>query len=283
MKKVLIGIGIFVLVVIVAAGSFFGIYVYPVFKAITTTALVPYDDKLTIITGGGGNTGILVSDSLVLVVDTKMDDAAKDLYEKVKTLANGKPILVVNTHIHMDHVKGNPLFKGQQIVAGGNYTKEFWVKENGEESLPTQWLKDTLVIPFGDETATIFNLNVNAHTQSDVMVYLSKRKMLFGGDVILNKQTPSMRGTFKSDPDGYLAAFEGVTKRFDVKTIVPGHGEIGGLEIIDAMRTYFDDVKSASADPSKESDVLKKYETWRQIPFLMSPKANIEYIRELGK
>ena len=283
MKKVLIGIGILILVIAIGVGIFFGVYIYPFMKAMKKTETIPYDDKLTLIIGGGGNSGILVSDSLVLVVDTKMDDAAKELYEKVKTVAGDKPILVVNTHIHSDHTKGNVLYKGQQILVGGNYTKETWTDENGVEAVPTQWLKDTLTISLGDEKVTIFNLGINAHTQSDVFVYLNNRKVLFGGDVILNKQAPALFGKYNADPAGYLKAFDLVTKRFEIKTIVPGHGNVGGSEVIEEFRTYFNDIQSASTDPSKEDEIVKKYESWRQIPFAMSPKASIGYVKGLNK
>jgi len=238
LKKILIGLGVLVLVAAIAFGTFFGLYVYPFMKVMKTTRTIPFDDKLALIIGGGGNTGILVSDSLVLVIDTKMDDAAKQLADQVKALAGNKPILVVNTHIHSDHIKGNVFFKGQTILAGGDYKKEAWIEENGEETLPTKWLKDTLTFQMGDEKVSIFNLGINAHTQSDVMVYLHNRKMLFGGDVILNKQVPAMFAKFNADPEGYLATFDRLNKQFEIKVVVPGHGEIGGTEVIEDFRRH---------------------------------------------
>ena len=276
LKKILIGLGVLVLVAAIAFGTFFGLYVYPFMKVMKTTRTIPFDDKLALIIGGGGNTGILVSDSLVLVIDTKMDDAAKQLADQVKALAGNKPILVVNTHIHSDHIKGNVFFKGQTILAGGDYKKEAWIEENGEETLPTKWLKDTLTFQMGDEKVSIFNLGINAHTQSDVMVYLHNRKMLFGGDVILNKQVPAMFAKFNADPEGYLATFDRLNKQFEIKVVVPGHGEIGGTAVIEDFSTYFNDIKAASLDVSKEKEVIKKYEDWRQIPFIMAPAANIK-------
>lgn len=283
MKKILIGLGIFILVVAAGVGIFFGLYVYPFIKNMKVTETIPLDDKFTIITGGGGNSGILVSDSLVLVVDSKMDEAATALFDKVKQLAGGKPILVVNTHVHSDHCKGNSLYKGHQILAGGNYEKAAWIKENGEETLPTQWLKDTLSMMVGDEKVTIFNLGKPAHTQSDVMVYLHNRKVLFGGDVILNKQAAAMFSMYKSDLEEYLNTFDRVSQQFEIKTVVPGHGPIGGSEIIEAFRVYFNDINSAAINPTKEFEVIKKYESWNQIPFVMSPKANIGYVKSLNK
>jgi cyclase len=240
--------------------------------------VVQYDKDLTLVLGGGGNSGILVSDSLVLVIDTKMDDAALNFSKMAKDLAGKKPILVVNTHYHPDHTQGNKYFKGQTIIAGGNYSKEFWLKEAGEESMPTEWLKDKKDIKMGDDTATLYNLGRNVHTASDVVVYLHKRKMLFTGDVVLNKQAPVLIGT--ADADGYMAAFDLLPKMFDVQKIVPGHGAVGGPEVISDFRQFFKDMEMAARDASKKDELIGKYKDWGQLPVFMSPGATISYYKK---
>jgi cyclase len=200
------------------------------------------------------------------------------LYKTVKQIAGPKPILVINTHIHPDHTKGNIHYKGQQIMAGGNYSPEFWMREAGKESMPTQWLKDRMDIRMGNDTVTILNLAKNIHTPSDVVVYLHKRKMLFTGDVVLNKQAPVLLGN--ADPEGYLAAFDWLQKRFPILLVVPGHGDVGGPEVIDTFRQYFKDMKLAASDPSKEEELLAKYKDWNQLPIVMSPSATISAFKK---
>jgi len=278
LKSIFKWIGIIVLLLLIVAGSLYMAYLRPFMQKMKETHTIKYDKELTIVLGGGGNSGILTSDSLVLVIDTKMDEAAKDLYEKVKELAGNKRIIVVNTHIHPDHSGGNKYYKGQTIIAGGNYTKEQWIKEAGAETLPTEWLKDTQDIIMGDDTATLLNLGKNIHTESDVVVYLHRRKMLFGGDVILNRQAPVILG--KADPDAYLAAFDDLPKRFDIQKVVPGHGDMGGIEIINNFKQYFNDMKLAAADGSKENELLAKYKDWGQIPIMMSPGATVKAFKK---
>jgi glyoxylase-like metal-dependent hydrolase (beta-lactamase superfamily II) len=130
----------------------------------------------------------------------------------------------------------------------------------------------------GDDTATIINLGQNIHTASDVMVYLHKRKMLFGGDVILNQQVPALFGV--ADPDGYLVVFDMLPTQFDIQKIVPGHGPVGGIELIDNFRQYFIDMKTAAADDSKKDELVAKYKDWGQIPLLMSPGRTITVFKE---
>jgi cyclase len=277
LKKTLKWVGIILLVLIAAGTTVYMIYLRPFMQKMKETSTIKYDQNLTIVLGGGGNSGILTSDSLVIVIDTKMDEAAKKLSELVKEVAGNKPIMVINTHFHPDHTGGNSYYKGQTIIAGANYTKEAWIKQAGEP-LPTQWLKDSMTIKMGDETVTLLNLGKNIHTESDVVVYLHKRKMLFGGDVLLNKQVPALFGN--ANPEGYLAAFDMLPKRFDIQKIVPGHGDVGGPEVIDNFRQYFIDMKTAASDDSKKDELIAKYKDWGQLPVFMSPGATIAAIKK---
>lgn len=277
-RKVFKWIGIVLLFSAAVAGTLYMIYLRPFIEKMKVIDTINYDKDLTIVIGGGGNSGIITSDSLVIVVDTKMDDAAKNLYDKVKAMAGARPILVVNTHYHPDHIGGNKFYTGATVIAGANYGKETWIKEAGEESLPNQWLKNRMDIKMGDDTVTIVNFARNAHTESDVFVYLHKRKLLFGGDVILNKQNAIIMG--KGDPLGYLQAFEYLQKEFDIEHVVPGHGAFGGKEVLLDFDTYFKDMKLASENDSQKAALLEKYKDWNGIPFVMSPKATMKAFKK---
>jgi glyoxylase-like metal-dependent hydrolase (beta-lactamase superfamily II) len=281
LKKTLKWLGIVVLVLFIVGATLYMVYLRPFMVKMEQTHVIKYDNELTIILGGGGNSGILTSDSLVIVIDTKMDAAAEQLSKMVREIAGNKPILVVNTHYHPDHSAGNQFYKAQSVLAGGNYTKEFWEKEASKQTLPTVWLKDRMDIKIGTDTVTILNLAKNVHTASDLVVYLHRRKMLFGGDVILNKQAPALFGD--ADPEGYLAAFDWLPKHYDIRHIIPGHGDIGGIEILDNFRQYFLDMKTAAHDDSKREELVAKYKDWGQIPFLMSPGATISAIQKKSK
>ncbi|MEJ0029556.1 MAG: MBL fold metallo-hydrolase [Bacteroidota bacterium] len=266
-KKIAKWIGIIGLVVVALMAIFYFIYVQPVLNKLEATNIVNYDDNLVIFEGGGGNSGILKSDSLVLVIDTKMGDGSDALAAQVKQIAGNKPILIVNTHYHIDHASGNHLFPGQTIIAGGAILPTPGPDQAKKEDMPTQWLKDRMDVKMDDDTATIFTFNMQVHTAGDVFVYLHKRKMLFGGDVILNGQIPSVAN---GDPEGYLAAFDRLQKELDIQKIVPGHGPNGGIEILETFRQYFNDMKTAASDKSKTDEMVAKYKGWTSVPMLMS-------------
>ena len=282
MKTFLKFFAAFIIVVILAAGTMYFIYLRPFLQKMKETTTIQYDKELTLVTGGGGNSGILVSDSLVLVIDTKMSEAAEKLHNQVVALAGKRPIIVINTHVHPDHTEGNKFYKDQKIIAGGKYTPEQWKKDAGEVTMPTIWLKDKMDIPMGSDTATLITFGKTIHTASDVMVYLHHRKLLFGGDIILNKQAPVLMGD--ADPDAYMEVLTSLPKQYAIAHVVPGHGPVGGVEIITDFLTFFNDMKQAAADPNKEDELIAKYKSWNQIPKLMSPGATVEaFKKKAGK
>ncbi len=267
LKKIARWIGILGLIIVGFGGLFYLFYVAPVLDKIEQESRIDYDDTLTIFEGGGGNSGVFTSDSLIIVVDSKMEEGAEKLAIEINSTAKGRPVLVVNTHYHFDHSSGNHFYPGQTILAGAGYTPETWLQEAKKEDTPTKWLTDKMNIRMGDDTVTIFTLNMIAHTAGDVFVYSHKRKMLFAGDVILNGQVPSINN---GDPEGYLVAFDRLEKEYDIQKIVPGHGPTGGVELLQNFRQYFNDMKQAAADPSKEDELIAKYKDWSQVPMLMS-------------
>jgi glyoxylase-like metal-dependent hydrolase (beta-lactamase superfamily II) len=277
-KKILKWFGIVVVFFIAIGAILYMVYLRPVMKKMEHTEVINYNKNLTIVLGGGGNSGILVSDSLVVVIDSKMGDQAQEFHETVMKLAGNKPILIINTHIHNDHSEGNKYFKGQHILAGGNYTKDLWIKESGVETMPTDWLVGSQQIKLNNDTVTIFNIPRTTHTASDIVVYLHNEKMLFGGDVILNKQVPALLGN--ANPDAYVQAMNELPKQFDIQKVVPGHGPMGGTEIIINFQQYFTDMRTAADDASKESELVNKYNDWTQVPLVMSTGATISAMRK---
>jgi cyclase len=277
LKKIAKWVGIVGLIFVAFGGLFYMFYVQPALDQIKAENIVKVDSNLTIYEGGGGNSGVFTSDSLVIVVDSKMDDAAEKFAFTVRNIAAGKPILLVNTHFHLDHSSGNRYYVNNTILAGAGYTPETWLQEGKQADMPNQWLSDKKNIRMGDDVITIFSLNSRVHTVGDVFVYSHKHKLLFAGDVILNKQVPSVSN---GDPEGYLAAFDKLQKEYDIQKIVPGHGANGGIEILENFRQYFLDMKTAAGNASKEDELVDKYKDWLQVPMLMSSENVIDSFKK---
>jgi metallo-beta-lactamase class B len=72
------------------------------------------------------------------------------------------------------------------------------------------------------------------HTTDNVVAWLPKQKILFGGCLVKSLDAQSLGNT----SDGDLMAFPVTLKKIkaayqNAKIVVPGHGDWGGLELVD--------------------------------------------------
>ncbi|MBM2815458.1 MAG: beta-lactamase domain protein [Ignavibacteria bacterium] len=252
------------------------IFLYPAYKNFFNKEIVNIDNGLTLVIGGGGNSGIVVGEKTAVVIDTKLSSNADDLFKLAKSKAGNKPIIVINTHYHTDHTKGNKLYKGSPIYIG-NYDLSFLKSELKDENMPTNFVKDSLTIDIGGEKVKMFNLG-RAHTFSDLVVLLENRKYLFSGDLIFQRVNPVLKRESGADVGLWLKSLEHIIGMEIVK-IIPGHGKPGGKEIVKELIRYFEDMKVAASDKSKEDFQKHKYAGWMKIPGMASPEKTIEYIR----
>ncbi|MBK8396847.1 MAG: MBL fold metallo-hydrolase [Leptospiraceae bacterium] len=277
MKKYFKVMGLIVLLGIIIVG----VKAFPFLKVMSEIEVVEYDKNLTLVLGGGGNSAILVGDKEVLVVDSKVASGKSKLFDLVKQKAGDKPIILVNTHLHGDHAKGNPLYKGNTIIAGA-YQKEDWVKENGDDGLPTEWLKDTKEIVIGDETVILKNVG-QAHTLNDVVVFFKNRKMLFLGDMLMIGMHPFLKENHGSKIALYIEKTNLVMAEFQPEKIIPGHGRVGGKELVDELQTYFADTKSVAEGKSELTAIEEKYKDWISFFHMSGTSATVKYWKkELG-
>jgi glyoxylase-like metal-dependent hydrolase (beta-lactamase superfamily II) len=74
-------------------------------------ATLALGERLTLITGVGGNVLALRGDDGLLLVDSGAPAQVKKLQSTLKTLARGAPVrTVINTHWHLDQTGGNDVF-----------------------------------------------------------------------------------------------------------------------------------------------------------------------------
>jgi cyclase len=263
------------LVVLVSGAS---VYLYPAYKFFFSTEIQVPDQDLTLVLGGGGNSGILVTEKAVVVIDTKMGGDADDLYKMVKEKAGAKKILVINTHYHGDHVKGNHLYKGSTIYIG-NYDRKFLQNQIDPDDMPNTFVKDSLVLDLGNETVILYDLG-QAHTFHDLVVYLKTRKILFSGDLIFHHVNPVLKKESGADVDKWMAVLDRILALPEVEQIVPGHGAVDGKEMAVSLKTYFTDMKFAAKNPSLAPTLKDKYKDWIELPMMASPQKTIDYINE---
>jgi cyclase len=278
MKKVLL-IVVLLIVVIIAVGGFYFWKIYQQFGNVETVQL---DPQLTVYLGGGGNSIVLTSEdgSKALVVDTKMRGAAKKLREIVKAAA----IVIVNTHAHFDHTGGNALYPSAKIISGA-YTKEQWDNESKKTSrYPDVALKsgEEKVIKIGSETVHIRNMG-RAHTWNDVIVYCEKRQILVTGDLVFLDMHPAVYAKSGTNIASWIGVLDLLSKKYKIKTLIPGHGKISDQTALTIMKDYFVSIGDAIGKPDKQATLKKKYKDYFSLPGIFSFRNTTRFIEKERK
>lgn len=264
---------------VVVALAIGGTYFWYNYFAVKT---VQYDPQLTVYWGGmSGNSIILVSEdgSKALVVDTKIKDDAKHLQKKV----TAKDIIIVNTHSHYDHTGGNSLYPKASVI-GGAYSKEQWAGDSDQSRYPDQTIapKEERVISIGGETVHIHNTG-RAHTWNDVVVYCEKRQLLVAGDLIFHNVHPFLHSKTGSHVGSWIKVLEMLPEKYDIKTVVPGHGAISDKSVVTGMKDYFVEISGAINDPEKLSGLKKKYDSYFSVPKMTGFENTVRFIKNEQK
>jgi glyoxylase-like metal-dependent hydrolase (beta-lactamase superfamily II) len=81
------------------------------------------------------------------------------------------------------------------------------------------------------------------HTSCSSYAYYPNEKVLFTGDDLAAKSWPYISDT-AGDPEKWMQAFQHMLS-LDVDVVVPGHGSIGGKELIEEQLSYLHSLKKA--------------------------------------
>jgi len=198
--------------------------------------------------GGGGNSGVIVGDKGVIVVDAKTTAAGgKELVEDIAKITPKPITTVILTHSDADHVNGVVSFPaGITIIAHENCRKEQQAaldEEKGgppvappgvHEPLPPADRLPTQLISKKREQLKIDGVKLEllhwapAHTSGDLVIYLPDQKIVFTGDIIaLNNPAPNpiLHREKGGSSEGYITTVKGLVS-LNSDQFVPGHGDL---------------------------------------------------------
>ncbi|WP_043667128.1 MBL fold metallo-hydrolase [Streptomyces xylophagus] len=193
------------------------------------------------------NAGLIVSGGRSALVDTAATEArARALREAVLGVTPIPPRTVINTHSHGDHTFGNFLFP-EAVVVGSERTRTemdtvglhltgLWPEVcwgGVEVVLPEVTFRERLTLHIGGTTAELLCLGP-AHTAADTVVWLPAQRVLFTGDLVMSGVTPFC-------PMGSVAGSVeaiAVLRSLGARTVVTGHGPVGGTEVLDSAEGY---------------------------------------------
>jgi glyoxylase-like metal-dependent hydrolase (beta-lactamase superfamily II) len=183
--------------------------------------------------GGGGNSGIVIANTGVIVIDAKTTPASgKALLDEIAKLTPKPVTYVILTHSDGDHVNGLASFPaGVTVIAHAGAKRELdaALAAGGRGAPPADHMP-TRVIDRDVEHLTLDGVNVElrhwapAHTSGDLVVYLPAQKLVFTGDIITNRPDPLIHLQKNGSSAGWITTAQGIVG-LDADTFVPGHGD----------------------------------------------------------
>lgn len=194
---------------------------------------LPVAGPVYMLEGSGGNIGVSVGADGVLMVDSQFAPLAERILAAVKAIGGGPPKLLLNTHLHADHVGGNPFFAATGVVLAHQnvYAR---MAETGAAGLPTATFQDRMRLFFNGDEIDVIHLP-DGHTDGDAVVWFKDSKVIHMGDHLFNKRFPFVDVGNGGTVRGLLRNLEQVLDMLPPDTkVIPGHGPLGGVPDIAA-------------------------------------------------
>ena len=205
-------------------------------------------------TNQAGNVGVSVGEDGVFMIDTQMEQFAEAIDQAQREVSGDRAVdLVLNTHLHGDHVRGNAYFAGQgaTIMAHPSVREALMNPVTAQLTgstpeplsggyLPTVGVNDGDVVTINGVTAHL-HYTPAAHTNGDIFVVFEDANVIHAGDLLFSGWFPYIDLDNGGTVDGYIAGMQAIVDVADPDTqIIPGHGPLSteaDLEASIAMLT----------------------------------------------
>jgi len=231
------------------------------------------------IEGGGGNSGVIIGEKGVIVVDAKTTMAGgKELLEDIAKITPKPVTTVILTHSDGDHVNGLAAFPaGVKVIAHENNKKEqeAALAAGGRGAPPADHLPNQVVTK-NKESLKIDGVKLEllhwapAHTSGDLVVYLPAEKIVFTGDIIAAQMPdPLIHLEKHGSSEGWITTAKGIVA-LNADQFVPGHGNVqtkddvqqrlsraeekrAKIKELVAQGKSLDEIKAAVGDPPSQN------------------------------
>src|SRR5579862_4945110 len=186
------------------------------------------------IEGGGGNSGVIIGDKGVIVVDAKTTlDGGKELLDDIAKITPKPVTTVILTHSDGDHVNGLASFTaGITIIAHENNKKEQdTALAAGGRGAPPAGHLPTQIISKNKDDLKIDGVKVQvlhwapAHTSGDLVVFLPDEKIVFTGDIFSTQPDALIHLEKNGSSEGWVTTGQGIGG-LNAEQFVPGHGNV---------------------------------------------------------
>jgi glyoxylase-like metal-dependent hydrolase (beta-lactamase superfamily II) len=260
---------------------------------------------------GHCNSGWVIFEDYVLVLDANFPAGAREVIPKIKAQTE-KPIrFAFDTHHHGDHAYGNQVWveQGATPVAHEGVVAEMKRYETGHYGgAPGRWeeaarqredvrnsklkppsllYRDLMIFDDGKHRVELRWFGV-AHTRGDGFAWLPKERILFTGDACVN-------GPYNYMGDGDSAEWIdtlGEAQQLGARTIAPGHGPLADGKLLEEQKQFFlalraevEKRKARTAEEvQKEVEAIRSALLPRHARYIdVSPKALIPFEAQVAQ
>ena len=232
---------------------------------------------------GDPNTGIIIGDDAVMVIDTQATPVmAEDVIRRIREVTD-KPIkYVLLSHYHAVRVLGASAYGAEHIIASedtrdlivergqfdkdseiGRFPRLFQNVESVPDGLtwPTMTFNKKMTLWLGSVEVQLLQLG-RGHTKGDTVAWLPQEKILFSGDLVEFDATPYAGDAYFKDWPQTLDNLAALKP----EKLVPGRGAaLQTPEQVQAglagTRAFISDLyESVKASAAKGEDLRKVYE-----------------------
>jgi glyoxylase-like metal-dependent hydrolase (beta-lactamase superfamily II) len=243
-------------------------------------------------------TFVIGSDGVVVIDPGASVQTGEMVLRQIHKLTDLPIVAVFNTHIHGDHWLANQAIREAypKVPIFGHETMLKLVRKGeGRAFLATLMrmtdgaVEGTVEVPpesLADDGQTLrfggVELRVlyepKAHSSSDIMLELPRRKVLLLGDNAMNHRFGQMDG---GTATGNIAALDRALSTQD-EVFVPGHGRTGGREVAEVYRDYLTRLKSEVAKYYEEG--MSDFEMKPRVIEAMGPFRDwVDFDRNIGR
>jgi metallo-beta-lactamase class B len=187
----------------------------------------------------GCNGMIVINGGEALIFDTPTDDEASQ--ELINWIENEKKVklkAVLATHFHNDCVAGLKAFHANGVPSFGSHKTIDLAKAAGDQ-VPEKGFDEELILKVG-YLEVISKFFGEGHTSDNVVAYVPADQVLFGGCLI-----KELGAGFGYLGDANTATWSETVSKVksnlpDVQTVIPGHGKVGGMRLLDFTIQLFE-------------------------------------------
>ena len=177
--------------------------------------------------------GLIFKDkSDAFLFDTPATDSmTKELVDWMTGRMHLKVAGFVPNHWHQDCMGGLKYLQSLKIPS---YACQKTIEIAGSMGLPVpeHGFRDSLQLSLGDKIIDCYYFGA-AHSMDNIVVWIPSEKILFAGCMVKSMDSKSLGNTSDGDLKAYPATIELLLQRFpSADTVIPGHGDFGGTELI---------------------------------------------------